>query len=619
MCGINGGWIPGGMRARDVQDSLDAMRHRGPDDSGMFIDGPAFLGNRRLSIIDLAGGHQPIFNENGSVAVVLNGEIYNYVELIPRLVSKGHRIATKSDTEVLVHLYEEEGPRMCRYLRGMFAFAIWDMANRTLFLGRDRFGKKPLYYVETAGGMLFASELKALRRLAAAKGDTWTVRGQGIYDYLSLSAVPQPDTIYHRVFALPPASWMKFQEGKLSIEAYWHLAYAPKTDLSYARAQQRTRELVGEAVRLRLRSDTPLGVFLSGGLDSSVVAYEASRVLGQSLRTFTIGTADASYDESGMAKRTADFLGVGNTVLPLEVSPLDELQRLVELYDQPYSDSSAIPSLAVARLAREHVKVVLNGDGGDELFAGYRRYAAVRYGEHLSRVPVYALQRLAALLGDALGPTWRRSPVALLHRLLRGAALPRGERYLVWTVDLMREEDKQAAWLGEPMRRTEDWLDRMLPQGLSALDTQMCGDVRILLLSILLVKMDMATMGASVEGRSPFMDHEVAEFAATLPDHYKVRYGRLKAVVRDAYRGLLPDEVVDRGKFGFEIPLLSWLRHELRPIVMDTLGSNTAKVRSYLAGWFLDDVLAGKRLQTSNWAELVYALLMLELWLRGND
>jgi asparagine synthase (glutamine-hydrolysing) len=616
MCGINGGWVPAGIASEVVQKSLDAMTHRGPDDSGMYLGQPVFLGNRRLAIIDLKGGHQPISNEDGSVIVVLNGEIYNYIELIPELVSKGHHFKTRSDTEVLVHLYEEKGPEMCEDLRGMFAFAIWDAAKQTLVVARDRFGKKPLYYALVPGGLIFASELKALRELALVTGEPWSTRSQSIYDYLSLGSVPQPETVYNGVYALPPASWMRFDGQASHIQEYWRLDYAPKSLLSYEDAQCQVRELIGQAVKLRLRSDTPLGVFLSGGLDSSVVAYEAAQGVRESLQTFTVAMDDELYDESALAAATARHLGIRNTVLRLNVSPLEELERLVRLYDQPYSDSSAIPSLAIARLAREHVKVILNGDGGDELFAGYRRYVAVQYGDLPSHFSLHAVRKVASFLEKLLGQRWRRTPLAMVARFLRGFTLRPGERYLVWTVDMLREPDKKKEWLGEAMRPTEEWIESLLPRGLSGLDTQMAGDVRILLLNALLVKMDMATMGASVEGRSPLMDHVLAEFAAKLPDNFKIRHGRTKALIRDAYRGLLPYQVICGSKFGFEIPLLSWLQNELRPVLMDTVGSKTAKVRSYLKGSFVDGLLAGERMQNGNWAEMVYCVLMLELWLR---
>jgi len=300
-----------------VENSLTAMRHRGPDDMGVYQEGAIFLGNRRLAIIDLGGGHQPIFNEDLSVAVVLNGEIYNYRELAQDLLSRGHSFRTHCDTEVLVHLYEDHGTDMCRLLRGMFAFAIWDSRNRVFFLGRDRFGKKPLYYHLSQASFVFASELKALRRLNDEVNAPWRISEQAIYDYVSLAVIPQPSTIFSGVYAVPPASWMLYDGQDLKTGRYWDLSFVPKLREGYPEVLRQTREVVAEAVRLRLRSDVPLAVFLSGGIDSSVVAYEASRALGPALQTFTVAMSDPQLDESSVAQRTAAALGVQNTVLPL--------------------------------------------------------------------------------------------------------------------------------------------------------------------------------------------------------------------------------------------------------------------------------------------------------------
>ncbi|MBI5251481.1 MAG: asparagine synthase (glutamine-hydrolyzing) [Desulfomonile tiedjei] len=615
MCGIAGGWTSSGISSRAVEKSLDAIRHRGPDDSGIFFEGPVFLGNRRLSIIDLEGGKQPISNEDGSVWVVFNGEIYNYLELIADLRSKGHAFRTRTDTEALVHLYEEYGTSLSQRLRGMFAFAIWDSRERLLYLSRDRFGKKPLYYTLSGEQLLFASELKALRPLAQEVGIQWTVRDQAIFDYLSLGFVPQPETLFEDVFSLGAGEWMVYDGAELKIEKYWSLQYVPKAAKGYKMVLEEARNLVAESVRLRLRSDVPLGVFLSGGIDSSVIAYEASRALGGSLNAFTVKMPDELLDESDVAARTAKHLNIRHTVLSLELDPLSDIQEVVRVYDQPFADPSAIPSLRVSRLAAEHVKVILNGDGGDEVFAGYRRYLAARYGSMLAWLPAAALAGLGSLLQGRASN--RRSIMGFIARTLRGLACERAEQYLNWTLDMLRQTDKDKLWLRPAMRQTEEWIDSVLPEGLSPLDTLLCGDVRIILLGDLLVKMDMATMAASIEARSPLMDHELAQFAAGLPDSYKISNGVTKSVLRDAYADILPREVIRGGKRGFEPPLTKWLRSELRPLLIDSLGSNSAEVRSYIDGSFIDSLLQGKTFMHGNTSTLLYALLVLELWMRS--
>jgi asparagine synthase (glutamine-hydrolysing) len=615
MCGINGA---SGAQLVDaigaLQDSLDTILHRGPDGQGIYQRADVCMGMRRLAIIDVEGGHQPIYNEDRTLAVVFNGEIYNYRELMAGLKSRGHTFETESDTEVLIHLYEEKRELMLGDLRGMFAFAIHDLRDDSIFIARDRFGKKPLFYTRPAnGGLLYASELKALRPLARAAGERWQISDQAIYDYLSLGVIPQPTTVFLGVYALPPGSWLRFHAENLEIHQYWQPEFFPKSDLTFEEAQARTRDELAEATRLRLRSDVPLGVFLSGGVDSSVVAYEAAQIVGDTLQTFTVNTG-AGFDESPVARRTAAALGVKNEVLHIQPSPLEGLQTLVRQYDQPYSDSSAIPSLEISRLARQRVTVVLNGDGGDEVFAGYRRYIAATRSARFDLLP----PAVARTLAGALQPfaTTRRSPLGFAARFARGLALSPAERYLAWTTDMLRETDKRTVWRKGPMLPTEDRIASTQRPDLGPLDAQLAADAGINLLSDLLVKMDMATMAHSLEGRSPFLDHKVAEFAWSLPDDYRVRGTVPKAVLRAAYRGRLSDEVIDGAKRGFEIPLVSWLDGELKPIVHDTLGSPAALVRTYVDDTFIDALLRREVMTDRNWAYIVYALLVLELWLQ---
>ena len=614
MCGILGGWTRRPIDPTSWDRALERIAHRGPDDEGRFSEGTVFLGMRRLAVIDLTGGQQPLFNEQRTCAVVMNGEIYNYRELSVALRKAGHQLQTASDTEVAVHLYEDHGEKLCCALNGMFALAIWDSSSRRLVLARDRFGKKPLYYARTpCGGLVFASELKALRPLLEAAGGTWELRPQGLADYLSLGSVPQPGTVFRGVEAVPPGCTLSFDGQEVRIRTYWSLNYTRKRRISYADALARTRELVSQAVRSRLRSDVPLGVFLSGGLDSSVVAAEAADVIGAGLQTFTVGVDDPRYDESTVAARTARQLGVRHTVLPLKVAPRETLLELVRHYDQPFSDPSAIPSLAISRLASQHVTVVLNGDGGDEVFAGYRRHLAAHLAEKLGWMPNWCARLGAGLLGRC--SRQRRSALGFAARLCRGLSLEPPERYLAWTSDKLREIDKCESWRGPPVRATEDWLASVCPEGLGALDTQTATDIQVHLLSGLLVKMDMATMASSLEGRSPLLDHRLAEFVASLPAGFRLRGGRLKSLLRDGWRKRLSAEVIGGKKRGFEIPLDRWLAGDLHELMMDTLGSPTARLRGFLDGRFLDQLLARKTLGQRNWTTLVYSLLVLELWL----
>jgi len=625
MCGILGSWTSRPVDPGAADRALAAIYHRGPDDEGRLIDGNVFLGMRRLAVIDLEGGQQPLRNEAGDCAVVMNGEIYNYRELARELRRAGHRLATDSDTEVVVHLYEDHGEDVARLLRGMFALAIWDRSRRRLVLARDRFGKKPLFYARTPdGGLVFASELKALRPLLESAGGNWTIRPQGIADYLSLGSVPQPETVFEGVAVLPPGEVLIFDGQDIKFQSYWSLeefrpsAGSTRPRISYDEALERTRELVRESVRIRLRSDVPLGVFLSGGVDSSIIACEAAAVGGGNLETFTIGVDDPQYDESDVARRTAESLGVRHTLLPLQITPRDTLLELVRHYDQPFSDPSAIPSLAISELARQHVTVVLTGDGGDEIFAGYRRHLAAHLAGPLDNLPSGLARgmarRAAAMLGQMAGQ--RRSRLGFAARWFRGLGMEPSERYLAWTADKLREVDKQQAWCGPDVRSTEQWLDGVRPTGLGALDTQAATDIHVNMLSGLLVKIDMATMAYSLEARSPLLDHQLAEFVVSLPADQRLRGRKLKSLLRDGWRDQLSDEVIQGKKRGFEIPLESWLGGALREPLMDTLSPGSARVRSYLDGELIDALIDGEGLSDRNRPTLLYSLLVLELWLR---
>jgi len=615
MCGISGGWHSPALPEPVIVQALDAIKHRGPTDYGLRTYEDAFIGMRRLSIIDLAGGHQPLYNEDGQIAVIFNGEIYNYLELIPDLKARGHVFKSRSDTEVLLHLYEEYGPDMCRFLRGMFVFTILDMRQNVLFVARDHYGKKPLFYTRTpSGGILFASEIKALRVLAKEAHVPLVINDQAIYDYLSLGTVPQPDSIYCGVHALPAGSWMRFDGHDLKIETFWHVDYRRKIDISYPDALERVRGIISEAVRIRLRSDVPLGVLLSGGIDSSIVAYEAAREVGDNLKPFTVGVEDAELNEADVARRTAQALGVQNIILPMKIDPEQTLPALVRQYDQPFSDPSAMPSLAISKLAREHVTVALNGDGGDELFAGYRRYVATQMTDSLNWIPAPAARAAAATL-SRIAPK-RRSALGHMARLARTLSYSEGERYIARTMDMLLEQDKASIWRGPKMRPTEAWIESIPTYADNDLDIQLSRDVQIILQSALLVKMDIATMAASLEGRSPMMDYVLGEFAMSLPNHYLIKGTTTKALLRDAYRGLLPNEVMEGKKRGFEIPLKSWLSNELRPMINDLLATPNARVRRYVTDEYVDQVVAGTTLQDRNASYLLYSLLILELWLR---
>ena len=603
MCGIIG--IYGeGVSPDALQAGLSKLQHRGPDEAGLFEQSPIALGIRRLSIIDLNVGVQPVRNESGEVVAVMNGEIYNHVELAKGLRSRGHSLRSRTDAEVLPHLYEEHGDAFVEHLRGMFAIALWDGRKQRLVLARDRFGKKPLYFRQpSANSLAFASELKALKALLP--NAKWSVREQGVYDYLSLGCVPQPETVFENVQQVPPATVLTFDGNKIKTRQFW--------SNQKSSASGTLREHIRESVRLRLRSDVPVGVFLSGGVDSTIVAIEATKEVGDSLRTFTVKMDDPVLDESAVAVGTARALGVRHEVLPLEISPREDLLSVVRHYDQPFADSSALPSWAVARVAARHVKVVLNGDGGDELFAGYRRHLAAFQLGRVGCVPRFLWKAVAALPAGG-----RRSRMGFLRRFARGAGSAAGRRYLEWSNDLLLETDKQHHWRGGAMRSTEEWVAAQMDPGLPPLRQQMHLDCRINLLSDLLVKMDMATMAHSLEARSPLLDQELAAFAAGISDAELLRGGQTKSILRKAYADELPATVMAAPKRGFEVPVARWLAKDWRELLHDSLAPG-ASSEQFVSRRFLQDLLADRLAGDRNMPMLKYTLLVLELWLREHE
>jgi asparagine synthase (glutamine-hydrolysing) len=631
MCGIAGIISLNGHEIDPaLLDRLCAqLVHRGPDAQGIHVNGRAGLGQRRLSIIDLAGGRQPMSNEDGSVWVTFNGEIYNFLELRPGLEALGHRFATHSDTEVIVHAYEQYGRDCVRHFRGMFAFALWDERRQSLFLARDRVGKKPLYYAQTPGEFVFASELQAMVQHPAVSRQP---DAEAIDDYLSYGYVPAPRTAFRGIAKLPPAHTLELQlrpEGggaePLRIESYWQLPYAPKQDLSEEEAVEGFLEVFQEAVRLRLIADVPLGALLSGGVDSSLVVAVMSRLTDRPVKTFSIGFEEQAFNELPYARAVAQRYGTDHHEMIVRPRALEILPRLVRHYGEPYADSSAIPSYYVAELTRQHVTVALNGDGGDESFAGYERYLGSALARRLGWIPRplrHGAQALATRLIPASLP--RRSRLRQARRFLEAAELPPGPRYLRW-LSYFTPADKKRLYrpgfrqmLGG--RNAEAWFLGELEAGRSEctedLDLLLATDVRSYLPYDLLVKMDIATMANSLEARSPFLDHKVMEFAARLPVRYKMRGTTLKYLLKKVGSRLLPPHVLYRRKMGFGVPVGDWMRRELRALVEETLLSPRALGRGYFQPAAVRELVRGHLTGEQDHSYQLWALLWLELWHR---
>ncbi|MFD5425552.1 asparagine synthase (glutamine-hydrolyzing) [Streptomyces sp. NPDC127084] len=618
MCGVAGIATTGTPDPATVRTMCGTLTHRGPDGAGYFSDAHAALGMRRLAIIDVAGGDQPLANEDRSVIAVFNGEIYNFGDLRRELLARGHRFRTGSDGECLVHLYEECGEALVHRLRGMFAFALWDVKRRRLLLARDRVGKKPLYYRDTGSALLFASELKAL---TAVDSGTREVDPVALHHYLTYQYVPAPWSILRGIRKLPPGHLLSWQDGRVSVRRYWRLDFSPAhRPVSEPEAAERTRELLLEATRIRMAAERPLGAFLSGGIDSSAVVAAMARTTDRPVKTFAIGFDDARYDEREHARTVARRYGTDHHEFVVSTSALTVLPTLAWHFDEPFADSSAIPSYYVAQLSRRHVTVALNGDGGDETFGGYTRYALMARTARLRapRAAHPALRRLAGLLLDR-GPA--RAPLRKAGTALRMLGETPQDRY-ARLMSYLGPEQKHELYT-DGMRRELSGVDsyELMARAFGAsragsLPNQLMDvDVHTYLPGDLLVKVDITTMANSLEARSPFLDHHLMEWAARLPASLKVRGSTTKYLLKKALADWLPTELLNRPKQGFGVPLDHWLRTELKELAWDVLTDGTARSRGYFRPQavraMLEEHMAG-----TNHARGLWALIQFELWHR---
>ena len=718
MCGIAGGcWTGRGEPLSEavLRRMTDAIRHRGPDDEGFYFDGSvtgspvtrtleasgslnsrggAALGHRRLSIIDLSGGHQPLSNEVCSVWIAFNGEVYNYRELHPRLEALGHRFRTASDTECIVHAYEQWGHDCLQHLRGMFAFAIWDDRRRKLFLARDRLGQKPLVYRVADGRLTFASELKSLLQVPGAPRD---INHEAIADFVTLQYVPHPKTMLRGYHKLPPAHWAEFDAttGDLIVRRYWEAPYArppvpspppvfrrtntagerarvrgPDGEDAYSTGQteERTphpnplpskargegtgeadasfgldpsslianasslnpddwksllRERLTEAVRLRMRSDVPFGAFLSGGVDSTIITGLMQQQIAHKVQTFSIGFSVKQFDERSYAREAAAKLGTDHHEFVVDPSAVEMLPKLVEHYDEPFADSSAIPTMYLSRLTRQHVTVALSGDGGDELFAGYDRYLAVDFAARIDRWPWILRAIMAQPVWQHLpAPIGQKSTLRRIKRFLAAVGQSPERRYANWMS--IFDDARRSTLFSPDFTRSLDGYDGasfLLDAYARCAESDFvqrttCVDVETYLPCDILTKVDIASMAYGLEARSPFMDHRVVELAAQIPRPLKLHGRRGKRILVETFADLLPESIQTRKKMGFGVPLDHWFRGELREMLCDTL----LDPRSLQRGYF--DPAAVRRLidehVSSRWdhSARLWLLLVFELWHR---
>ncbi len=592
---------------------MSALAHRGPDDAGVYSDSELALGNRRLSIIDIPGGRQPIVNEDGSLWITFNGEIYNYRELHASLAARGHRFATESDTEVILHLYEERGAKCLEDLRGMFAFAVWNKRKRRLFLARDRLGVKPLFYRVTGEGISFASELAALERMSGARFET---EPQSVYDYFLLRYVPAPRTLYRGVHKLLPGEYLHADALGVSTARYWDVPAGTDRRGAEEDLGREALERLTESIRLRLIADAPIGAFLSGGLDSSALVALMAKLGARPLRTFSVGFDQPGYSELPYARSVAALFATEHHELIIGPGDFEHhLPRLVAMRAEPVAEPTDVALFRLAQCAAETVKVVLAGEGGDETFAGYPKYAADPLHRVVARLPFRSAQRIARALPYRMG----RAQLALEALSLR------------------RDDERIAAWFGSftevelAALFTREFLEqidpghaaqlfgRHLAPNRTPLKRMLYTDLKIWLPDNLLLRGDHMTMAASIEERVPFLDHQLVEFAAAIPDSMLVRRFKPKAFLRRMLRNLLPEEILNRRKVGFTAPAGLWFRGALKPMIGDLVLSPQARWRAYFNPSAVERLVAEHFEGARDRRKQLWPLLNFELWQRERE
>jgi asparagine synthase (glutamine-hydrolysing) len=657
MCGLTGAvWTREGspVSLRELQQMTQSLRHRGPDAGGLLYtilqasgdwshqqfdsDSEALpaitpstpgcaLGHRRLSIIDLSeSGTQPLSNEDGTIWTVFNGEIYNYRDLTESLKSKGHRFRTETDTEVIVHLYEEYGDNFVEHLSGMFALAVWDQRAERLILARDRMGQKPLFYREERGRVSFASELKSLLQIDEAPRH---LRRDAVDDYLTYQYVPDPKCILDGYHKLPPAHLAIYEQGRLTTKPYWSAPYelSSQSLAPYRSANDWRQELkrrMRQAVELRLRSDVPLGAFLSGGIDSTIIVGLMQELSSNQTNTFSIGFSVKEFDETSFAREAAEHLGTQHHEQIVHPDAISILPKLIWHYDEPFSDSSAIPTMLLSEMTRQHVTVALSGDGGDELFCGYPRYRAVELAEKTDRLPAIFKRILGHPLWQKIpGPTHQRSIIRRGKRFLSAISKSREERYLNW-ISIFNDEARRTMYTHEfreslgTYHPKELILDAYRKTDSRDFITQTtCVDVQTYLPFDILKKVDIASMSYGLECRSPFLDHDVVELAAQMPIELKMDKRQQKKILIETFEQYLPPRLQTRPKMGFGVPINVWFRNELKPLLFEILLSQRALDRGIFNQEELEGLIGEHLSEKWDHSYRLWNLLCLELWQRA--
>ena len=602
---------------KDIKQMCDVIRHRGPDDEGQFVQNNVGIGMRRLSIIDLSTGAQPIFNEDRSLAIVFNGEIYNHQYLRTELAAKGHRFQTKTDTEAVIHAYEEWGVECVNKLNGMFGFAVGDDRKQRLFLARDRIGIKPLYYYHDQHQFVFGSELKSIVQINSVPRE---IEPKALDTFLTFEYIPSPYSIFKNVFKLPPGCWMLYQNGEAKIQPYWQLEYS-KSEMSEEQLLQRFDELLYDAVTVRLMSDVPLGAFLSGGLDSSTIVAMMRRKSANAVKSFSIGFDDPTYNELPYARAVASHFATEHfeEIITPDVARLAE--KILWMLDEPFGDFSVFPTYLVSEMARKNVTVVLSGDGGDELLAGYDTYIAQKVAQRYEKLPAFLRKGLVEPIVNALPPTNKKKGfINKSKRFVEGAQLPGHLQHVRWMIfmqsaekDMLYSADFAASLNGY---NSTGFIEEYFRRSTSSdpLDQQEYVDIKSYLVDDILVKVDRMSMANSLEARVPFLDHRFVEFAASIPSGLRLNGKRTKHILKKALQRELPMQIIERGKEGFSIPIKNWMKNELKTMMLDSLSEANVRDKGFFDPHYVNRLVNEHVNGNENHSHRLWALMAFHMW-----
>jgi len=603
-----------------LKSMMDTLALRGPDDEGVYLADNVALGHRRLSIIDLETGHQPMSNEDGSITIVYNGEVYNFIELKEILLAKGHRFKTHSDTEVIIHAYEEYGEGCLKYFNGMFAFAIWDSKKEKLFIARDRFGKKPLYYATFDNQFIFGSELKSLLKHPSVRKE---IDFDALSKYLAYEYVPSPYSIFRNIRKLEAGSKLALAQGAVKVERYWDPEFKRTEKFDLKLAEAHIIELLKESVRKRLICDVPLGVFLSGGIDSSCVVAMMSELMNpKDIKTFSIGFGEKSFDESSDARRVAGHFKTDHReeILTPDMM-LGVFPSILDYLDEPFADSSIIPTYLVSRFTRRHVKVALGGDGGDELFLGYPSFLAHKINSYMNIMPDPAKKFLLNMLAKLTSPSSDYMSMNFkMRRFLRGLDFPEDVRHQVWIGSFTsreqaglfspeRSSNYSASKVYEPTRKFFEKTGKM-----DSLDKAIYIYIKTYMTDDILAKVDRASMANSLEVRAPFLDTDFVEFASTIPSAFKLRNFNTKWILKRAFKNRLPPETLKKGKQGFAVPVAKWLKGDLKSLLLDAFNKKKIEREGIFDYAIIDNLIKDFQSGRRDLRKEIWALFMFEMW-----